>query len=318
MKLSELVRYLNYLDQDTLPASLAETLNQSQKLLSSIVEQPGAFPSYNFDLESDFSKIQDSVAQFLGTVDSVKQQVRDLIAEREFELYSQSQHLYEDEMIYETAEYILNRKLSISDQQIHEIEATVLRRTDWRWPGLIFRPGKENFIESLVPLDPLYIVDQSMDLLQPAISKFEPTYQRRLRPYVIDDREPGNILGKLPDNQFGFVFANAFFNFKPLDLIYRYLDELYNKIRPGGFLLFTYNECDLWQGVDIAERSFMCYTPGHRIRSHAESLGFVVEKNITDPANAAWFEFSKPGELDSIRGGQSLAKIMPKPVAESK
>ena len=102
-----------------------------------------------------------------------------------------------------------------------------------------------------------------------------------------------------------------FFNFKPLELLKRYLDELYKKMRPGGVLIFTYNDCDLWQGVDLVERSFMCYTPGSQIRSYAESLGFVIETNVTDPPNAAWFEMTKPGERESLRGGQVLAKITP-------
>jgi hypothetical protein len=28
------------------------------------------------------------------------------------------------------------------------------------------------------------------------------------------------------------------------------------------------------------------------------------------PADVAWFEFQKPGEIDSLRGGQTLARIV--------
>lgn len=312
MKLSELVRYLNHLEDNALPMALGETMDRANFLLHTITDQQNTLLSYNRDLESDFAKIQDSIAQFTGTIDSLKQQVRKLIAEQEPQIYAQSRHLYEDEMIYETTEYILQRKLNVDEHQLHKISAKIKKHPDWRWPGLIFRPGLEKFIEDLVPLDPLYLVDQSMDLLRPAVEKFDPAYQARLRPYVVDDRVSGEILKSLPDSQFGFVFASMFFNFKPLDLIYRYLDELYKKMRPGGILLFTYNECDLWQGVDLAERSFMCYTPGNRIRAHAESLGFTIATHTTTPANAAWFEMTKPGELNSLRGGQALAKIIPK------
>lgn len=312
MKLSDLVKYLNHLEQDTLPLALVNSMSQADSLLHSVIEQETSFPNFNNDLKSDFSKIQTDVSQFLGTLDSLKIYIRKLVAEQEPELYAQSKRLYEDEMIYETTEHILKRKLSVGDQQRTELINRIKRHTDWRWPGLLFRPGLEDFIEDLVPLDPLYIIDQNLELLQPAVQKFELSYQRRLRQYVIDDRQPGEILKILPNNQFGFVFANMFFNFKPLDLVKQYLDELYKKMRPGGVLIFTYNECEKWQGVELVERSFMCYTPGNQIRTYAESLGFVIERNVTDPANAAWFEMIKPGELESLRGGQALAKIIPK------
>ena len=161
-------------------------------------------------------------------------------------------------------------------------------------------------------MDPLYLVDQHEDLLAPAMTKFSAEYQQRLRPYTIDDRADGELMTLLPNRQFGFVFAYNYFNYKPLDVICRYLDELYEKLRPGGRIIFTYNECEHASGVILAEKSFMCYTPGGRIRSYAESIGFEFEYQNTLEANAAWFEFKRPGDIVSLRGGQNMAKIMPK------
>lgn len=312
MKLSEVVRYLNHLDQEELISTLSDVTAQAELLLRTTIDQPGSIPTFNSEIESDFDKIKYSVQQFVGTVYSIRTHLQGLVAEQEPELYAQSQRLYEDDMIYETTEYILNRRLSHSDEQKNDLLARVKLHTDWRWPGMLFRPGADNLIEDFVPLDPLYIIDQHQDLLTPATQQFPALYQQRIRQYVIDDRVPGEILKLLPNNNFGFVFANTFFNFKPLTLINQYLDELYQKMRPGGVLIFTYNDCDYWQGVDLAERNFMCYTPGSKIRAHAESLGFLVEKNITNPPNAAWFEMTKPGELESLRGGQTLGKLIPK------
>lgn len=312
MKLSELVRYLNHLEQNSLPTALDSVVNQAESLMLDIVNHASAFETFNNELKEDFCKIKNSVEQLNANLDSIKKYLRAAIQEQESEIYNQSQRLYEDEMIYETSEYILNRRLTGSAEQIQVLHNRFKIYSNWRVPGLIFRPGVEKFIEDFVPLDPLYLVDQNLDLLQPAIEKFGLPYQRRLRKYIIDDRESKEILRCLPNGQFGFVFANMFFNFKPLSLIHRYLDELYIKLRPGGVLIFTYNECDKWQGVDLAERNFMCYTPGNKIRSHAESLGFVIETNTVEPANAAWFQMRKPGEIESLRGGQALAKIIPK------
>mgnify|MGYP003323057122 FL=1 len=164
----------------------------------------------------------------------------------------------------------------------------------------------------MVPLDPLYVVDSSRDLIEPAISEFTPEYQRRLRPYVINDYSNDKILYRLPDNQFGFVFAYNYFNFKPIEIIEKFLHELYQKLRPGGAVIFTYNECDLSPGVGAVEHNWMCYTPGRRIRVIADLIGFEIINNHIGINDIAWFELKKPGEIESIRGGQSLAKIIPK------
>ena len=175
---------------------------------------------------------------------------------------------------------------------------------------MMLRPGLETFVEEMVPMDPLYLVDTHQELLNPSIQKFTVEYQRRLRPYVIDDRQPGEIMNKLPNNQFGFVFAFNFFNFRPLELIQRYLTELHSKLRPGGTLIMTYNNCDRAQGVGLSERHFMCYTPRRMIVQHAESVGFELERGYDAPGDLSWLELRKPGEITSMRGGQTLAKII--------
>jgi hypothetical protein len=154
------------------------------------------------------------------------------------------------------------------------------------------------------------LVDTHQDLLTPSIQKFTAEYQRRLRPYVIDDRQPGTIMHQLPDRQFGFVFAFNFFNFRPLELIQRYLTELHSKLRPGGVLIMTYNNCDRSHGVGLAERNWMLYTPKRLILEHALSLGFELVTAQDGLGDVSWLEFKRSGDIDSLRGGQSLAKII--------
>ena len=116
----------------------------------------------------------------------------------------------------------------------------------------------------------------------------------------------------LPQGQFGFVLAYNFFNYKPLELIKRYMTEIYSKLRNGGILAFTFNNCDLAGGVANAERCFMCYTPGGLIRSLAESIGYEIHQyRQLDSANQ-WLEIRKPGKLTSLRGGQTLVTVLDK------
>jgi hypothetical protein len=222
----------------------------------------------------------------------------------------ESSRLFNHEMPFETNDYVLNRRLRLDNQSLLELHGRIKILTDWRLPGMMLRPGLETFIEEMVPMDPLYLVDTHQDLLTPAIQKFTVEYQRRLRPYVIDDRQPGTIMHQLPDNQFGFVFAFNFFNFRPLELIQRYLTEIHSKLRPGGVLIMTYNNCDRSHGVGLAERSWMLYTPKRLILEHAFRLGFELINDRDGQGDVSWLEFKRSGDIDSLRGGQTLAKII--------
>ena len=160
--------------------------------------------------------------------------------------------------------------------------------------------------------DPLYIVDQSKELMHPAVTKFTPEYQRRLRLYEVNDYRDQEALQQLPDGQFGFVFAYNYFNYRPMEVIDRYLRAVFKKLRPGGVFFMTFNNCDRAHGVALVERSFMCYTPATELIRRAESYGLEVGNQYTGQADVSWLELRKPGTITSLRGGQTLAKIIPK------
>jgi SAM-dependent methyltransferase len=150
------------------------------------------------------------------------------------------------------------------------------------------------------------------------LESFNEGYRRRLRPYTILERQDGEILANLPDNQFGFIFAYNFFNFKPFEVIRKYLKEMHTKLRPGGVLAMSFNDCDSSKGVDLVERHFCCYTPGYLIIELANSIGYQLIFTQNDGGPSTWVEFQKSGTITSLRAGQALAKILPKPVAKSK
>jgi SAM-dependent methyltransferase len=164
----------------------------------------------------------------------------------------------------------------------------------------------------MVAYDPLYLVDLSHDYLTPAMNKFNEQYQNRLRPYVVREELDQEILSKIPDNQFGMCLAYNYFNFRPFEILKKYLAEIYQKLKPGGILAFTFNDCDRPSAVMLVENYYGCYTPGYLVQELAISMGYEIVYSWNDPGPVTWLELKKPGELTSLKGGQTLAKIVPK------
>jgi SAM-dependent methyltransferase len=177
---------------------------------------------------------------------------------------------------------------------------------------MIIRPGLETFIDSMVACDPLYLVDTRHGLLQPTLDRFEEPYRRRLRPYVIKEDPDLPLLSKIPDGQFGFVLAYNIFNFRPFEILERYLTEIYSKLRPGGTLAMTYNNCDLAHGVVLTELNYMCYTPASLVEQLARRIGYEITFRYDTHSPNTWLEITKPGNSQSIKGGQALATVKPK------
>lgn len=310
MKLQDVVAYINLLDSLSMDAECQEAVRLLDSILHVVSRHPLQLNMFSKTLQQDFTNISNGVNAFISTLDQLKNRLKEEVAEQEPEYFRESKRMFDHEMPFETNEYILSRKLNIDPDSNILLRSRLRNLGDWRVPGLIFRPGRETFIEDMVPLDPLYLVDQHEALLKPSVEGFTPEYQRRLREYVINDRQDGPILSVLPQNQFGFVFAYNYFNFRPMELIRRYLTELFSVLRPGGTLIMTYNNCDKAQGVGLAERGFMCYTPKKHITEYAESVGFEYTFSHDGLGDLSWVEFVKPGEIESIRGGQTLAKIV--------
>lgn len=309
MKLSELVRYLNIIDGPTMDPNISPSIQHLYGMVNVIANHPIQIGDTREVLAQDVIDIENCYHKFLATMNHLRDHIKRQIAEREPAMFAESQRLYEQEMVFETADYIMNRKFVTTNEALIDLRTRIRNYGDWRLPGMIIRPISENFVEEMVPLDPLYLVDTMPELLAPCVEKFTPQYQRRLRVYTVNDYQQHRPLQALPDNQFGFIFAYNFFNYKPISVIERYIHEFADKLRPGGHAVFTYNNCDRSQGVGLAEKSFMCYTPGHTIRELIIKAGLEIADDHQDEYDLAWMDIRKPGEIVSYRGAQVLAKI---------
>ena len=312
MKLSELVAYRTQLEA-MLAKPIARTADMELEKVTHLVHnQIIQLGDFDQRLMQRQQNIQQAFAEFDNDLQDLKGELNKLIETTEKPWFAESYRLYEQEMINETTEYILNRRPEITPETEQFFKTRIVRYNDWKHPAMIIRPGREFYIHELLASDPLYLVDESYDLLIPAMNQFNEQYQSRLRPYTIKERQDQEILAKLPDGQFGLVFAYNFFNFRPFEVLKKYLAEIYKKLRPGGFLVMTFNDCDRDKGVMLVERHFCCYTPGYLVRELAQSLGYEISFSWTDEGPSTWLELRRPGEFVSLRGGQALAKVIPK------
>ena len=309
MKLSDRVALLNLLDTIDVSADRVDAIRVLAATLQSITQYSLQIGTYSQQLQDNFLSIRSGIDQFTETVNRLRDQIQQDIAQHEPEYLQNSIRIYQSEMIHESVEYILNRRLQLSDDDQAYLQSRLKALGDWRYPAVCFRPGLEEFVKIMVPLDPLYLVDQDYSLLTPAVQNFDSLYQRRLRQYTVNDYRSLPLLEKLPDHQFAVVFAYNFFNYKPLHVIERYLKEIFDKLRPGGVLIMGYNNCDRAHGVGLAERNFMTYTPLRLLQPIINSAGYVTISN-RHCGDSDILELAKPGELSTIRGGQCLAKII--------
>lgn len=314
--LSELVELRNKIDTYDVFKMHHSVRQELDQLIYILLNQSG--PEFKTQSDIFLQKVNELDRAFESlndTLNNLKAHTANLVNEKQNLYLQNSLHWFQKEMPTETAEITLSKTLEITPEDRALLLGRISRYVDWRIPGLVIGPKREDYINSFVALDPLYIIDTHQDLLEPAVAKFPPQYQIRLRQYVVKEDLQSSLLDPLPTGeQFGLVFAYNYFNFRPIEVIEQYLRELFAKIRPGGSFFMTFNDCDYSHLVALRERHWACYTPGSMIVKIAERIGFVVNHRHKGQLDVAWIEFGKPGVLKSIRGGQTLAMV----VAESK
>jgi len=318
MKLSELVNYRNQLRKMDLSSTKTTVQMDLSRVLHTVSHQSLYISDNISQLRQQEQKINQSIQDFQNHLADICQQIDQLIYEVEKPYFAESYRLYDTSFGNETLDDVKFRVPNIPESTVNFYRTRICRYIGWQHPAMIIRPGIEPYINDMISCDPLYLVDIKPDLLTPAMDSFNDVFQNRLRIYTINEQQPDPLLGKLPEAQFGLILAYNFFNFRPFEVIRCYLQELMSKLKPGGILLMTFNDCDRDKAVMLVENHFCCYTPGYLVRQLAETLGFEIEFAWHDDGPSTWLELRRPGQLHTMRGGQALAKILPKPIAESK
>jgi len=305
MKLHELVSLRNHL-RDVLNISVIQhEIESNYTRLQNLAENIDVeISSCIVDTANKHKKHFDYFRNDVSEVESIVELVQSKIDALSTKFFAEN---YQLELEYVDAEITRKcRQIKYQAEFVKTLKRRINLYSNWQYPALEIGCGDGEWTKFLVASDPLYIADFFPEFLNSAVEQFDPLYQGRVRKYLIKDFYK---ISNLPINQFGLIFSYNFFNYLSLDTIKQYLLQCLEWLRPGGTVIFTYNNADLPAAAAYAETYFMTYVPKSILIPMAESIGFeTIFSFDLDPAFSC-IEFKKPGTLHSIKTGQTLGEI---------
>lgn len=311
--LSYLVEYKNTVDKETIAEHLDTLTTKLNSTLAVLKRSSYANPALINAIQQQIHAINSNISLFESLLNTFKKDIAETINTQESKYKTQSYKMYNDNK-KDSSEYILDRarynaliyRTEIKDYFISRIKAL----SSWRYSGLFIRPEFGDYVSSMTASDPLYVADEAIELLNPVTKLWNDVYGNRVRFNVISE-EKEIIFENYPIEQLGLVVAMNYFNYRPLEVIKRYLIEIFGLLREGGSLIFTYNNCNYALAVKNFEKSQYSYTPETLILPMCKMLGFEIIQSYNNiETNVSWLEVKKPGTLTSMRGGQCLGKIV--------
>lgn len=204
-----------------------------------------------------------------------------------------------------------DRVLELSLDERSQIVNVMRKYTDWKYPVLEIGPGDGEWTESLIAGDPLYLIDRHQEFLDATLAKFNESFRRRVRPYLtgIHAGLDNFDFTMLPHNTFGFVFAWNVINFWPYEETKKSLYQVFDLLRPGGIMMFSYNDCDVWQCAESAETGYKSYMTKDLLKSIFDEVGFELIQFTSTSTHVHYVEIRKPGVLSTTKRHQTLGKI---------
>ena len=203
-----------------------------------------------------------------------------------------------------------NIRMDRDDSPDNHMLAVIQKHVMYQYPVLEIGCRDGEWTKYLVAGDPLYLAEYTEEFLHNAVHQFTRQYVPRVRRYLIKN----NTIENLPLNQFNFIFSYNFFNYLSFDSIKEWMRSAHEWLRPGGVIMFTYNNADLGYGAGMAESGTQSYCPMSLLVPMCESIGleyhdhkdYVEDIGFTP---LSWIQFKKPGELTTIKWAQAMGEI---------
>ena len=306
MNLSKLIAYKNGIDQQTLAQQIKAFVDHAAQI-SNDLHMIDAAQQQHFQETVDAATY--AAQQTEQALNGIKEWLQREFESQSKQYYIESEARYEREKTYDSPDYIQSRALTVAPAERELARARLATYVSWQYPALEIRPYCSGFTDLLVGCDPLYLLDQNPELTRLAAEQFVVDYQRRICCYTYNEHS-NKFLSELPENQFGLILATNYFERLSFEVAKQVLHEAWGKLRPGGTFIFTVNNCDRSIAAQHAEAGYASFIPGSILQAYAERTGFECVFSFDITNSSTWYEFKKPGQLESLRGGQSLAKIV--------
>lgn len=315
MKLHELVSFRNTLRDALDLTAILKGIQSNQERLASIIPHVNVYYGQKLtDLSAEHYKVFSYAQQDEDKINSLLAEINNDIEKLTKKFFEDN---YQTECMSGDPKFLRQHKvMHMTDESRDVLLGRIHLYSTWKYPALEIGCRDGEWTKELITFDPLYIADNHNEFLDNAISQFTPEYQRRIRQYHIHNFKiyPLDQFGHqhkytLPLNQFGFIFSYNYFNYLSLDSIKQFLIQSLELLRPGGTLLFTYNNADMSASAGLTEGYFMTYVPKSMLIPMAESLGFSVIQCFDFQPSTSWIELRKSGELTTVKAHQVLGEI---------
>ena len=255
---------------------------------------------YN-ELDSVLDDMQRINDEYNSSLDKVDKKISELLREQELVVLRRDYDTYATQE--RTLELMQQRALKDKDF-IKEISTDVGYYSDWRWAGVELNPSTGSLTESMLACDPLYLYTGNIADTDSIRSKFNSFFADK-RLMIYDD------LDQLPQNQLGIATSINCYEFWPIDPIKDEMHKVYNILCPGGYFIFTYNDCEQEASLDFlaGAEAYRSYNTRTLIKSMVEMLGFdIVKEQCYREANS-WMVVKKPGDLTTQKLSAPLVTI---------
>ena len=315
-KLRDIVRYramVDSIDMDTIRKDINETLS---KVCNDLAIN-------NFDAENLKDRMLNSHLSVLNNLESMsldlntfKEEINKQVKKIEEPYYEKSKEIYKNHELLSPMDKLSrlkNKDLLFHEDTTKELINAITIKISNQYACCQLAPGYGDITKHLVHGTPLYIVEEDREGSVVNTDFFNQIMTNRIAWYTMDDNDK-EILSALPQNQIGCFVVIDYFNFKSEDIIEKYLKSIYKCLRPGGAVIFTFNNCDYPNAIDKVDEMYYCYTTGTQMKKICSSIGFEILRlnamGYDELENGiSWLEIKKPGELNTIRSAQGLASI---------
>jgi len=201
------------------------------------------------------------------------------------------------------------KKENVSEELKNDVIGQIYKYSHYSYPALEIGPGTGDWTEYLVASDPLYLIDYHKEAFDHISKKFSETYCRRLRFYSNNHNKFD--FSMLPLEQFNLIFSWNVFDYYTLESLNKLLPECFSLLRPGGHMIFSYNNCDYTANIAYVERGVRSWMTSKLLTDTSQSIGFeFIENRIVGTQH--YCILKKPGTLSTIKLQQALGSIIRK------